>query len=678
MQPSPEQENIIQLLENKNITIDSCAGSGKTSTVIFITEKYHDSKILVLTYNSFLKIETRKRTKHLKNLEVHSYHSFCTNNYDRKGHVDNVINSVTEHNTNPFNDFSFNIIIVDETQDMNLLYYRFVCKILNDNKEKTNVKIVVMGDKMQSIYKFRDTDSRFITYSQKLFCKYSIYEWVDMSLSKTFRCTSPMVKFLNDCVLGYNRMKSFKESSHKPEYIITNSYGTKVRKVLENYLKIYKPSDIFVIAYSLKDSTPIKTLANWVTNNTSTPIYISGSDQESLDSNVIEGKLVFTTIHSSKGLERKVVIFFGFDDSYFKYYDKVSDPDICPNELYVALTRASERLTVIHDSKNGMLPFINSKNLKSLTDFTDDSPKKKTNPSVGNSFKELSFTVSELISFIPFNIENECMEYINVKTIQPPENKLNISGVVKIGDLYESVSDITGISIPAYYEYTVKGSATILKKNIIENRINIIEHNDWSEDSKLVLITKLKKFSKTIQEFYDKNIKCIDTSRDMTIDELLKVSLYYSAQQNKIEYKLKQITKFDWLSKDVLDEGIKRLKKIVGTSSSLVFEESVERYHKKILIFGEIDCVDIINKIAYELKCTGSLTPCHIIQLIIYSYLIKNGHLYKYKLFNILTNELLELSVDKENLEKIVEILIMHKINIQDRKTDDEFLESVS
>ena len=62
----------------------------------------------------------------------------------------------------------------------------------------------------------------------------------------------------------------------------------------------------------------------------------------------------------------------------------------------------------------------------------------------------------------------------------------------------------------------------------------------------------------------------------------------------------------------------------------------------------------------------------------LYSYIIKNGHEYTYRLFNILTNELLELSVKKENLEKIVDILIMHKINIQDRKTDDEFLESVS
>ncbi len=35
-----------------------------------------------------------------------------------------------------------------------------------------------------------------------------------------------------------------------------------------------------------------------------------------------EDKIIFTTFHKSKGRERKLVIVFNFDESYFYYYNK--------------------------------------------------------------------------------------------------------------------------------------------------------------------------------------------------------------------------------------------------------------------------------------------------------------------------------------------------------------------
>ena len=62
----------------------------------------------------------------------------------------------------------------------------------------------------------------------------------------------------------------------------------------------------------------------------------------------LKGKIVFSTFHQSKGRERKVVLVFNFDQSYFKYYGKELDPNVCPNELYVATTRAQEHLSLFH------------------------------------------------------------------------------------------------------------------------------------------------------------------------------------------------------------------------------------------------------------------------------------------------------------------------------------------
>ena len=44
------------------------------------------------------------------------------------------------------------------------------------------------------------------------------------------------------------------------------------------------------------------------------------SDDAKLDDKIINNKIVFTTYHQSKGRERKVVILYSFDESYFTYY----------------------------------------------------------------------------------------------------------------------------------------------------------------------------------------------------------------------------------------------------------------------------------------------------------------------------------------------------------------------
>jgi hypothetical protein len=642
-----------------------------TSSVIFISERYPEKNILTLTYNSQLKNETRKKTNHLKNLSVHSYHSFCTTNYNKNAYTDVAVNEIIHFDAKKLNSFMYDVIIVDEAQDVTPLLYNLLKKIFKDNER--DFKLVIMGDKMQSIYKFRESDSRFITMGKLLFEKFNKHEWKEVTLSESFRCTKPTIDFINKCVIGYDRIHSKKVSNYKPEYAICNTYGTYPRKVLENYLKVYKPEDIFILAYSIKDKTPIKTLANHITNTTNVPIFCSSSDQESLDSRIIEGKLVFTTIHQSKGRERKAVILLGFDESYFEYYDKNSDRNICPNELYVALTRSSERLTILHDQKNNMVQFLNNNLLKNFTTFVDQS-KTKQREKKGISFKEINFTVTELVSYLPFSIENLCIKLIDIKRLRKDDyQKLNIDNIVKIENLYESVSDITGIAIPAYYEYIVNGKTTIVNKNLIENNIDMVQSTNWSEETKLVLITKLKKFSKSVQKFYKDNIEKINVNEKLSIENLLKISLYYTSLQNKTDYKLKQITKFDWLSEETLSEGINRLKSITLNNCNLHFEESIEKVYNNALIFGEMDCIDKNNKIVYEFKCTKTLTSSHIIQLAVYIYLHEHKD-YIYRLYNIFTGELLEISIIDKNIESLMKILIEHKTNVSSDLTDEDFL----
>ena len=62
--PSEEQNEIINSIrDNKNVIADCVAGSGKTTTVLFLAHYFPDKNIIQITYNAELKMEVRKKVK---------------------------------------------------------------------------------------------------------------------------------------------------------------------------------------------------------------------------------------------------------------------------------------------------------------------------------------------------------------------------------------------------------------------------------------------------------------------------------------------------------------------------------------------------------------------------------------------------------------------------------------
>ena len=91
---SYEQNNVINFLQKgNNVIVDSVAGSGKTTCSLYIAKTFSQQNILLLTYNSKLKTETREKVRkyEIKNMEVHSYHSFCYKYYDKNCKKDSGI-----------------------------------------------------------------------------------------------------------------------------------------------------------------------------------------------------------------------------------------------------------------------------------------------------------------------------------------------------------------------------------------------------------------------------------------------------------------------------------------------------------------------------------------------------------------------------------------------------------
>lgn len=726
MQLSIEQRTIIDNLKTEsNVTSDSVAGGGKSTVAIHIAKEFSQSKILLLTYNAKLKVETREKVIKYKieNMEVHSYHSFCVKYYNHTAFTDEKMKVIIINQLPPLVKFVYDIIILDESQDINPLYYKIIKKLYTDAGNQ-NAKICIIGDKYQSIYDFNGADPRFLIYSDKCF-NFNVFPWVKCTLSESFRITDKMAEFINKCMLNFNRIKATKRGT-LPSYFICDTFeddNSIPFDQIKTLLKTYEPNDIFVLAPSIKNSKcPVRKLENKIKSELANiHVYVPTSDEEKIDNSIINGKLVFSTFHQAKGMERKVVLVFGFDNSHFKFYKKDSNILKCPNELYVATTRALEKLLMFHQYTEDYLPFLNQHQLKQCTNF-NMIEKLRPRKYKHAQLEQINTSPTDLCRHLSQDIVDQCMTYFTVTTIKTKMNKVKLPTKTKQKNTDETVSEINGTAIPIYYEYLLTKKINIINR-LPENE-TITEYNDLPLFDAHTFEPEEQKYSiSQIKQNFKKGI--------IKIDELLYVVNRWNSFKNGYLFKVKQIQEYDWLTNDMMNECVENLKTL-NISKNASFEHLVEIGNKDELLnrklTGYIDAIDE-NKI-YEFKCVKKLTNVHYLQLAIYAYMyeqddtqikpfdtvmynngqqgivmqiykngnvnVKNKMTHKvekltldqlipmnkksnsYYIYNILSGKLKELTFKQSALKQMMKYLIESKYGLKRIMSDEEFFQTLS
>ena len=679
--PSVEQLAILEAVQQgKNVLGDCVAGSGKTTTVLLLAESCPKKNIILLTYNAALKHEVREkaRARGIINLRADSYHSANMFYYmlSGNGQSDKAIRNVIESRL-PLKKpgLSIDILVIDETQDMKKLFFMFAWKLFSDLIHPP--QIVVLGDRFQGVYKFMDADNRFLTLAPTVWNK----EFSELTLSTSYRVTNQIASFVNDVMLGNTRINAPKEGPKvsywklHPWSGITHVFEFIKYKLANGSL----PGDIFVLAPSIKSrKSPIRKLENMLAEN-KIPCYFPLSDESSLDKDVIEGKVVFTTFHSSKGRERKVVIVYGFDDSYFKFYAKEMSTNVCPDTLYVAATRASEKLVLIQSSLEKPLPFIkkNQDELHYISYVSVFPPlSDRILHSVQQSVlpKNPNISATELIQFI--KEENQ----LSIKDILEPglgiyeETSMDIDIPLKIETPtgYEDVSAINGIVIPMIQETNKTGEKSTVQENVEKSGY-------WmkKEGEHPFLRSYIQKWN----------------PEERNIESDILLGIIFMACNSSLYHKLSQITKYDWLSYSLIQPCIKFIDDITEFSQSLRYEMDIgvtycsEKYGT-YMISGRLDIHD--STTIWEVKCVQSLTLDHELQLAVYAWMWKFGEILggtttyeklygprKFKLINIRTGEIRELDTEIVDLKKIMEILFDNKYAPHTMLTDDQFIDMV-
>jgi superfamily I DNA/RNA helicase len=310
--PSPEQLAIIDAARQRhNILVEAIAGSGKTTTILEMARTLPNMSILQVTYNKSLKDEVRQKAKGLDNLLIHTYHSFARACFDVDGYDDHIFDMILSDKMTPKNALAYDIVCLDETQDQTKLYFDFMKYTLGFLPVFPT--LIVLGDRYQSIYEFKGTDARFLTFADQIWNR----PFVTLPLSTSYRLTHPIASFLNRDVLGENRMQTVKDGPPVC-YIRCDPCHISHCTLLLSKMQPYKPHDIFILTPSLKGKH-----TKWLENilvKQGVPCYYPTSEDTRLDDEIIDGKVVFCTFHQAKGRERKCVIVYHFDLSYFTFY----------------------------------------------------------------------------------------------------------------------------------------------------------------------------------------------------------------------------------------------------------------------------------------------------------------------------------------------------------------------
>lgn len=147
---SDEQQKVIKFAKTgKNILVNACIGSGKTTTIQHLCNVLYNKKILYLTYSRLLKLDAQDKIKY-RNTTVNNYHGYGYCILKAIG-----VHASTDDILNKFNELKpvlpkYDILILDEYQDIN----ENIALMLEHIKHQSgdNLQIVAVGDMDQKIY----------------------------------------------------------------------------------------------------------------------------------------------------------------------------------------------------------------------------------------------------------------------------------------------------------------------------------------------------------------------------------------------------------------------------------------------------------------------------------------------------------------------------------------------
>ena len=298
-----------------------------------------DNKFLVQRSNLFLDIVKPIYT---------GYEGYLREN----GLIDfnDMINKATDIVKDGYLMFDYKYIIIDEYQDISMNRYKLIKAI----RDRTNAKVMCVGDDWQSIYRFAGSDINLFTNFEKYFGYHEL-----LRIEKTYRNSQELIDIAGNFVMKNpnqlrKNLKSDKRNSN-PIRIINYAfdiYGT-LKKVIDEIIYLYgENTKITVLGRNRFDIDFLKDSKK--NSDMKLRLIESGNDKIIKYKGYPELQINYLTVHRSKGLEADNIIVINLENKLVGFPNKISDDPVLSLVLtdsddfefaeerrlfYVALTR---------------------------------------------------------------------------------------------------------------------------------------------------------------------------------------------------------------------------------------------------------------------------------------------------------------------------------------------------
>ena len=661
---SIEQQRVVDLISNKKkVIVNGFPNSGKTYSIFYILEnfknkaKLSNKKVLILTFNHAINqniknnIESFDLNKN-NSVDVYTIYGFMHYLSDNKFPGNNDLNKTNEFlaetNFNK-NKLCYDLIIIDEFQDINDTMFDSIKIILENNKktcENNDFNICLIGDKNQTIFAFDEynaSDYRYLMYADKIINfrnKPVMEKFETVNFTVTKKLPRKVGEFINEntnllekvnekiiCDEGYikgffdywiyenenllfNKMLStisdFQNKEKKIGIVLFSDLYDKSNQIYEKYYQ-------FIKKYNLKNVE--------IFNN-----------------------------YTIKGINKDIIFVMDFDNRLFEAKSNKLKNEFINNQIYVVLTRAYERTIVCQKYTNKICSIFKDSFLSTYNEFEY----------IGNEkvIKETFLSNNKLANIkddLKKNNDNYC-----------------VTELLKNNNFSESIFD--------------KNKKIVLreKQSSSKNENAFLDNIDAQLPTELLEIFNVQEMSANslIGNFIESifsNPNELYKQFDKKENAAEKMFNFYKKLINSQRNSELRLSYFEWYTNDIHNLIIKILKdKNISTNNFEIEKELSTKWYlsktKQCNLSGRVDFIDHENKTVWEFKYVNDLKPKHLLQVLMYKFMIeneiennKNTSIdkkllnYKYKVLNIKTGQ--EFLMDYNNYEYFAEKVLNELVN---------------
>lgn len=371
---TPEQHAVFaQVARGGSAAIRAVAGAGKTTTLLEAATRAQaqdpNRRFLVLTYNRRLCDATAARLEGVgAGVLALTYHSAAARLFDvpvvTGGSYDACIDAACRSSSMSPRVAPFDTLFIDEAQDLNPLFLRFVQHLVELSAVKS---VVLAGDERQTLYSYKDGDAKStaeILLDPARFFPQRLAPFEDLRLSASFRVPRVVADFVNAELWQAGAQRIDSRASQSGD----EGHATGSVRLLECTPSLFGAAEAVARHVAQSAADPGTTAVLGHSDNAKTPLreisnrlralgvrIVAPDDQSEPGAGGAQASAVTVgTFHSTKGLEWDTVYVIGFD-CYYHRATKAFEPHAM-DPLYVACTRPRDRLFLVKCSRHG-LPF---------------------------------------------------------------------------------------------------------------------------------------------------------------------------------------------------------------------------------------------------------------------------------------------------------------------------------